>query len=668
MANMNNLKPIQSLRPFTRFCCTIGNLPSSYMVSLTYEEQLLWLCNYLENTVIPTINQNAEAVTELQNLYIELKNYFNNLDVQTEINNKLDEMVTDGTLDKIINQEIFGKINLQLDNTTLEVDTTTQLLTMSPSLNRFYQTHGYYQINDGGGCLFYVTNIESLSSIKINDNLYLEPIIYSNECNPLIYGAYHDNVNEDTTAIQKCLNLLHENKCKILDLKGFTYLINDNLKLDSCYKCTIKNGYIISNNFNIDTTNPENNYLLTTTNVINSLQPGSFGYSIEDLYIENVTFDAFNQENLGCLYFNAYFRVRIFNCDFRRYKTYGVITSSASISDGHEMEIANSYFRAKFNNETNSTGIGIYITKHDGLYTNLIIVGGAIGIETENEGQSYCSFSKIHIYDCSEYAIKINKTPYLSFEQIYFDGCGLYLCNPWQTIFSNCNWFGNVLPITLDQTGGNQLLGLKFIGCFANLLTPANLITHLNGALQNAGQNSFDFTGTNLTNNSSPYVLTQNYNVRANDTIRIFNNIISGITRQFGFNNLFNINSQNQALALGANGTKINNTAGNTNYTYTIEDNIIKITNYNTAGYTWLGFVIALPKNTNIRMTNKYNYTNSRFKIIGFNSLTNGTVGTELKAENTDQFIQFNTGNYDYYVISIFDRNTLDIEALTVLS
>lgn len=110
-----NLIPIKKLKPFGRFCCTIGNLPTSYMLSLTYEEQLLWLCDYLENTVIPAINNNAEAVSEIQDLFIKLKdfvdNYFNNLDVQEEINNKLDQMASDGTLESIINQEIFGKIN-----------------------------------------------------------------------------------------------------------------------------------------------------------------------------------------------------------------------------------------------------------------------------------------------------------------------------------------------------------------------------------------------------------------------------------------------------------------------------------------------------------------------------------------------------------------------------
>lgn len=119
MANLNELKPVGKLNPFGKFCCTIGELPTSYMISLTYEEQLLWLCKYLEETVIPAVNTNAEAVAELQELYIELKNYvdnyFENLDVQEEINNKLDAMALDGTLEKIINQDIFGKINDNLD-------------------------------------------------------------------------------------------------------------------------------------------------------------------------------------------------------------------------------------------------------------------------------------------------------------------------------------------------------------------------------------------------------------------------------------------------------------------------------------------------------------------------------------------------------------------------
>ena len=123
-----NLQDVEKLdyRPFTRFCMSIGAVPSSYLAGLSIEEQLLWLCSYLEKEVIPTVNNNGEAVEELQGLYVELKNYvdnyFDNLDVQEEINNKLDVMAEDGTLDQIINQEIFGELNQDIEtinNTTI---------------------------------------------------------------------------------------------------------------------------------------------------------------------------------------------------------------------------------------------------------------------------------------------------------------------------------------------------------------------------------------------------------------------------------------------------------------------------------------------------------------------------------------------------------------------
>ena len=110
MKNVENLRP----RAFTRFCMSIGAVPSSYLSGLTIEEQILWFCSYLENKVIPVINNNGEALTELQNLYTELKdyvdNYFDNLDVTEAISDKLDEMAQDGTLAALLdnNQYVFA--------------------------------------------------------------------------------------------------------------------------------------------------------------------------------------------------------------------------------------------------------------------------------------------------------------------------------------------------------------------------------------------------------------------------------------------------------------------------------------------------------------------------------------------------------------------------------
>lgn len=101
-------------------------IPLAFDESLSYYECLCALLDYLKNTIIPTVNNNADAVAELQTLYEELRSYvndyFTNLDVQEEINNKLDAMVEDGTLETIINQEIFGDINDRLD--TIESERT----------------------------------------------------------------------------------------------------------------------------------------------------------------------------------------------------------------------------------------------------------------------------------------------------------------------------------------------------------------------------------------------------------------------------------------------------------------------------------------------------------------------------------------------------------------
>ena len=108
-------------------------IPLAFDESMSYYETLCGLLNYLQNTIIPTVNNNADAVSELQNLYIELKtyvdDYFTNLDVQQEINNKLDAMVEDGSLTLLIKnyvdpiyQSYENSINAQVDLINTKVD------------------------------------------------------------------------------------------------------------------------------------------------------------------------------------------------------------------------------------------------------------------------------------------------------------------------------------------------------------------------------------------------------------------------------------------------------------------------------------------------------------------------------------------------------------------
>ena len=150
---------IPKLPPFKRFCITIGAIPATYIESLSYYETLLWLCKYLQDTVIPAINTNAEAVTELQNAFEALQsyvnNYFENLDVQEEINTKLDEMVEDGSLQDIIVAYLQIAAVLGYD-TVADMAASTNLIEGS-----ICKTLGYSSYSDGMGAYYRIRTVTS---------------------------------------------------------------------------------------------------------------------------------------------------------------------------------------------------------------------------------------------------------------------------------------------------------------------------------------------------------------------------------------------------------------------------------------------------------------------------------------------------------------------------
>ena len=164
MENLTLIKPEKVQNIINKFCYTIGMIPSSYKVSLTYEEQIIAIGHYLEETVIPALNNNAEAVAELQSLFVQLKdyveNYFTNLDVQQEINNKLDAMVEDGTLPEIVASYLNSKAIFGFDNVE-SMKNATNLINGS-----YAKTLGYYKINDGGAATYKITNTVSETEYK----------------------------------------------------------------------------------------------------------------------------------------------------------------------------------------------------------------------------------------------------------------------------------------------------------------------------------------------------------------------------------------------------------------------------------------------------------------------------------------------------------------------
>ena len=78
------------------------------------------------NKIIDSQNLVGSEMEKFSQAFIELKNYvdnyFKNLDVQDEINNKLNKMAEDGTLANIINQQLLGSINNQINENYTELN------------------------------------------------------------------------------------------------------------------------------------------------------------------------------------------------------------------------------------------------------------------------------------------------------------------------------------------------------------------------------------------------------------------------------------------------------------------------------------------------------------------------------------------------------------------
>ena len=90
--------------PFVSYCAQL--IPTVFDNSLSYYEALAALAKWMQDNLVDVINNNATVTEQYIQMTEELKayveNYFDNLDVQEEINNKLDQMAEDGTLKDMI--------------------------------------------------------------------------------------------------------------------------------------------------------------------------------------------------------------------------------------------------------------------------------------------------------------------------------------------------------------------------------------------------------------------------------------------------------------------------------------------------------------------------------------------------------------------------------------
>ena len=217
-------------------------IPLAFDESMSYYETLAGLRDYLEETVIPTVNNNAEAVAELQGLYEELNayvdNYFNNLDVQEEINNKLDDLVEDGTLTRLIGEYVQPLIDEQ----------NQEIAEFKTSVNgQIAQQNAQIQAVESGSPLVATSTAGMTDTTRVYVNTTDGNWYYYNGSTWVIGGVYQGTIPTENSVAGSQIYLGNQTRVRGIDN---SYYSANGLVINSNYRCTdlipISNGDVIN--------------------------------------------------------------------------------------------------------------------------------------------------------------------------------------------------------------------------------------------------------------------------------------------------------------------------------------------------------------------------------------------------------------------------------------
>lgn len=352
---MNNAKFINAC---IHACADWGILPTAFNQCMTWEEQVLWIARFLQTEVIPTVNENTEAFNALK-AYVE--NYFDNLDVQEEINNKLDDMAESGELADII----AAYINLR---GILAYDTVADMKVAENLVNgSFAETYGFNARGDGGSAKYKIRTItnddvvDEMSIIELADDTLIAELVASDSINVKQLGAKGDGTTDDSTALSFAINNFNN-----VTIPSGTYLVSSTI--------TVTNNDVFIQGVGEPIVK------------INTVNKGIALTGVHDIRIDGVDFTSPKQKADGAnstshiLSFYTCYNIKIENCKLYDGKM-GIV-----IGDSYNIEVNNNIIH-DFNwglylggNETISTTSSTEITNCK-IYNNICYNAGYDGIK-----------------------------------------------------------------------------------------------------------------------------------------------------------------------------------------------------------------------------------------------------------------------------------------------
>lgn len=173
--------------------------------AVTDYELLCLVVDHL-NEVIKNSNEQNTVIQNLYNAFVALKdyvdNYFDNLDIQEEIDNKLDEMAASGELSDIIAQ--YLKVA-----SVLGYDTKASLKSADNLVNgSITRTLGETSYNDGKGSYYKIRTITSGDVIDDNNILALAnfPTLIAEKIADYRMNQAESNINSINTSLNRIVN------------------------------------------------------------------------------------------------------------------------------------------------------------------------------------------------------------------------------------------------------------------------------------------------------------------------------------------------------------------------------------------------------------------------------------------------------------------------------
>lgn len=296
MDTNNNIQKAKNVPPFVRYCSAI--IPTMFDDSLSYYEALCALWKWMQTNLVDVINNNAN-VTEyyiqiVKDLKSYVENYFENLDVQEEINNKLDQMAEDGTLQEIIGSYLDSNVTWTFD-TVADMKSSINLYEGS-----YARTLGYYAIGDGGGALYNITSSGTANDcdvIAINSGVYAN-YVYEGSLNIKQFGAKGDGTTDDTSVILRALAYRGNNDTNITFNSNETYIVGGQLYIYSNTNIDLCGATLKDVESPLDPSPGKND--MQFMNNTESIEIAGYG-ALKNFNIKNGTLDGNNGGVMFCL-------------------------------------------------------------------------------------------------------------------------------------------------------------------------------------------------------------------------------------------------------------------------------------------------------------------------------------------------------------------------------